>query len=139
MFISVDWHITCECDYESKIIRTYSSSRWSCLLIKAFFLLTRVNHSWISFSSSSLSLPVKKKIMKYHAAFQELTWNQFNSISFYVGFFLPVSMSFLSLFSTTSALLSMCFCSVSRAWSSLNTYWLVSCRHWPGSTTGRHT
>lgn len=63
----------------SNIIRIYSSSRWSCLLIKAFFLLTRVNHSWISFSSSSLSLPVKQIIMKYHAAFQELTWNQLNS------------------------------------------------------------
>lgn len=40
------------------------------------------------------------------------------------------------LLSTTAALLSMCFCSASSATSSLSTYWLVSCRHWPQT---RHT
>ncbi len=119
-------------------INTYSSSRWSCLLIRAFFLLTRLNHSWIYFSSSSLSLPVTQIMWNIMLYFKSSSEINFLSFSLYECF-LPVSMSFRSLFSTTAALLSMCFCSVSRAWSSLSTYWLVSCRHWPGSTTGRHT
>lgn len=40
-------------------------------------------------------------------------------------------MRLLRRLSTTAALLSMCFCSVSNAASSLSTYWLVSCRNWP--------
>ena len=36
---------------------THSSCSWSCLRMRAFFLLTRVNHSWISTSSCSLSVP----------------------------------------------------------------------------------
>lgn len=52
---------------------------------------------------------------------------------------LPVSMRLRSRLSTTAALLSMCFCSVSNAASSLSTYWLVSCRHWPQTHTCKHT
>lgn len=44
--------------------RSYSSSRLSCLRIRAFFLFTSVNHSWISLSSSSRSLPLLKRKMK---------------------------------------------------------------------------
>lgn len=39
---------------------SYRSCRWSCLLIKAFFLLTSMNHSWINLSSSTLSLPTRE-------------------------------------------------------------------------------
>lgn len=37
--------------------RAYSSCSWSCLRMRAFFLLTSVNHSWISTSSCSLLAP----------------------------------------------------------------------------------
>lgn len=37
--------------------QTHSSCSWSCLRMSAFFLLTRVNHSWISTSSCSLLAP----------------------------------------------------------------------------------
>lgn len=48
-------------------------------------------------------------------------------------------MRLRSRLSTTAALLSMCFCSVSNAASSLSTYWLVSCRHWPPTPCITHT
>lgn len=51
----------------------------------------------------------------------------------------PVSMRLRRLLSTTAARLSMCFCSVSSAASSLSTYWLVSCRHWPQAASRTHT
>lgn len=51
---------------------------------------------------------------------------------------LPVSMRLRSRLSTTAALLSMCFCSVSNTASSLSTYWLVSCRHWPQTPSRIH-
>lgn len=42
---------------------SYSSCRWSCLLINAFFLFTSMNHSCMSRSSSTLSLPAEKITM----------------------------------------------------------------------------
>lgn len=47
----------------SRVMGTYRRESWFILLIKAFFLLTNINHSCIIASSSSVFLPVIQQII----------------------------------------------------------------------------